>query len=59
MKEAKIDNTKYCQGQNYAIGLSKNRKIKALSCPNFSGKIRLFFVLFWPFFAEKRGVVTL
>ena len=45
-------------GQNYAIGLSKNRKIKALSCPSFSGKIRLLFVLFWLFFDEKRGVVT-
>ena len=61
-KEAEIEKTKCVfsvfLGQNYAIGLSKNRKIKALSCPNFSEKIRLLFVLFWSFFDEKRGVVT-
>ena len=33
---AEIEKTKYSSGQNYAIGLSKNRKVKALSCPNFS-----------------------
>ena len=55
MKEADIEKTKYFLRQSYAIGLSKNRKIKALSCPNFSGKIQLLFVLFWPFFAEKRA----
>ena len=49
----------YLHGQNYVIRLSKNRKIKALSCPNFLGKIKLLFVLFCPFFAEKTGVVTL
>ena len=38
MKEAEIEKTKYFQRQNYAIGLSKNHKIKALSRPNFSGK---------------------
>ena len=59
MKEAEIEKTKYSSGQNYAIGLSKNRKVKALSCPNFSWKIWLLFVLFWPFFGEKKGVVTL
>ena len=37
----------------YDIRLSEYRKIKALSCPNFSGKIRLLFVLFWLFFAKK------
>ena len=45
-------------GQNLAIGLSKYCKIKVMSCLNFSGKIRLFFALFWLFFAKKRGVVT-
>ena len=59
MKEAEIEKTRYLQGQNYTMGLSKNHKIKALSHPNFSGKIRLLFVLFWPFFGEKRSVVTL
>ena len=49
-KSNKLNNFK---GQNYAIGLSKNLKIKDLSCPNFSGKIRLLFVPFWQFFAEK------
>ena len=53
-----LEKTKCFGGPNYAIGLSKNRKIKALSCPNFSEKIRLLFVLFWSFFDEKRGVVT-
>ena len=37
----------------YDIRLSEYRKIKALSFPNFSGKIRLLFVLFWLFFAKK------
>ena len=58
MKEAEIEKSKYFQRQNYAIGLSEYRKINALSGPNFSGKIRLLFVPFWPFFGEKRGVVT-
>ena len=53
MKEAEIKKRKYFQGQNYAIRLSENHKIKALSCPNFPGKTRLFFVLFWLFFAKK------
>ena len=39
MKEAETEKTKYFSGQNYAIGLSKKHKIKALFCPNFSGKI--------------------
>ena len=34
MKEAEIEKSKYFYGQNYAIGLSKNPKIKALSRPN-------------------------
>ena len=59
MKEAEIEKSKYFQRQNYAIGLSEYRKINALSGPNFSGKIRLLFVPFWPFFGEKRGVVTI
>ena len=58
VKEAKIEKTKYSWGQNYTIRLSKNRKVKALSCPNFSWKIRLRFILFWPVFVEKKGVVT-
>ena len=59
MKEAEIEKTKYFLRQNYTIELSKNRKMKALSCPNFSGKIRLLFVLFWQFFAEKGRAHTL
>ena len=59
MKEAEIKPSKCFRGQNYAIGLSEYREIKALSGPNFPGKIRLLFVLFWPFFGEKRGVITL
>ena len=47
------------EGQNYAIGLYEYCKIKALSRPKFSGKIRLLFVLFWLFFGKKkRSVVT-
>ena len=53
MKEAKIDNTKYCQGQNYAIGLSKNRKIKALSCPNFQERYDYFLSYFGRFLLKK------
>ena len=59
VKEAEIQKTKYLYWQNYAIGLSKNCKTKALSCANFWGKIGLLFVLFWRDFGEKRGVVTL
>ena len=44
---------KYVAGQNYAIGLSKNRKIKALSCPNFSGKIDYFLSYFGCFLVKK------
>ena len=49
MKEAEIEKTKCFAGPNYAIGLSKNHKIKALSCPNFSRKIRFcpILVVFW------------
>ena len=48
MKEAEIEKTKYFLRQNYTIELSKNRKMKALSCPNF-----------WQFFAEKGRAHTL
>ena len=41
MKEAEIKKTKYFQEQTLDIGLSKHGKIKSLSGPNFSGKIRL------------------
>ena len=53
IKEAEIEKTKHSTGQNLSIGLSEYCKIKALSCPNFSGKIRLLFALFWPAFAKK------
>ena len=45
-KEAEIEKTKGPFRQNYTIVLSENCNIKALSCPNFSGKMQLFFVLF-------------
>ena len=54
MKEAEIEKTT----QNLGIGLSKYCKIKALSCLDFSRKIRLRFALFWLFFSKKRGVIT-
>ena len=53
MKEAEIDKTKMLGGPNYAIGLSKNHKIKALSCPNFSRKIRLLLSYFGRFLVKK------
>ena len=43
----------YVAGENYAIGLSENRKIKALSCPNFSGKIDYFLSYFGCFSLNK------
>ena len=58
MKEAEIEKTKWWIEQNLDIGLSKSRKIKAPSRLHFSGKIRLFFDLFWLIFVKKRGVVT-
>ena len=53
MKEAEIEHSKYPAGESYAIRLSEYRKIKVASCPNFSGKIRLLFVLFWLFLVKK------
>ena len=53
MKEAEIEHSKYSAGESYAIRLSEYRKIKVASCPNFSGKIRLLFVLFWLFLVDK------
>ena len=53
MKEAEIEKTKCFAGPNYAIGLSKNHKIKALSCPNFSRKIQLLLSYFGRFLVEK------
>ena len=57
MKEAEIKKTKYFAGHNLGTRLSEYGKIKALSGPNFSGKLRLLFAPFWPFLGEKRGVV--
>ena len=47
MKEAEIEKTKYRTGQNLGVRLSEYSKIKSLSAPNFSGKIRLLFAPFW------------
>ena len=55
MKEAEIEKTKYSSGQNYAIGLSKNRKVKALSCPIFHEKYDYFLSYFGPFLVKKRA----
>ena len=55
MREAEIEKTKFFQKQNLATGLSKYRKIKALSRFSFSGKIWLLYALFWLFFAKKEG----
>ena len=53
MKEAEIEKTKCFHSQNYAIGLSKNHKIKALSRPNFSGKNDYFLSYFVHFLVKK------
>ena len=55
MKEAKVEQSKYFWGQNYAIGLSKNRKIKALSRLNFSGKNTITFCPILAVFWWKKG----
>ena len=54
MKEVEIEKTKYCRGQNLAIGLSKYRKIKALSPLNFQEKYD-YILLYFGYFLPKRG----
>ena len=52
-RRPKSKKTKCLEGPNYAIGLSNNRKIKALSCRNFSRKIRLLLSYFGSFLVKK------
>ena len=54
-RSAKSKKSKYLNGKNLSIGISEYAKIKALSGPNFSGKIRLLFAPFWLFFLVKKG----
>ena len=54
MKEVEIEKTKYCRGQNLAIGLSKYRKIKALSPLNFQEKYD-YILLYFGYFLPKGG----
>ena len=53
MKESEIEKSKYFQGKNLSIGLSKYPKIKALSGLNFELKIQLLFVVFGVFSGKK------
>ena len=53
MKESEIEKSKYFQGKNLAIGLSKYPKINALSALNFQGKIQLLFAPFGVFSGKK------
>ena len=57
MKEAEIEKHNCMLHKNSEIGLSKNRKIKAVSLLPFKWKIGLLFALFWAFWGKKRGMV--
>ena len=51
LKMAKIEKNRSSVGKTLAMGLSKYRKINALSPLAFPRKIRLLFALFWLFLA--------
>ena len=53
MKESEIEKSKYFQGKNLSIGLSKYPKIKALSGLNFELKIQLLFALIGVFLGKN------
>ena len=55
MKESEIEKSKYFQGKNLFIGLSKYPKINTLSALNFQRKIQLLFALFGVFWGQKRA----